>query len=278
MHAFTLPAVNGYRPVFWHVDLSAIIYRILTTPGVAESLVFEPEHADHPTELWHGLIWRQSPLFTINFIQHNAYTYKLGANVVVKSPAYRNERGQLIQAVCEIGQLAAIYWIRDTVRSMDGSMLHTQRQVLDIRMYCSSRTHGSSSNNVHELYLTDRMMSAVHIDQLVCEVEVLPRATFDKLSRAGRIGDQLHGHLRFYFCTYFQCSDGSKMPIEQARILPSRKWEHPPQPPAGMKVKRIFLSMFYDGFGAFNRSNRWKTHQYITHMHTTDVARAWDIE
>jgi hypothetical protein len=41
--------------------------------------------------------------------------------------------------------------------------------------------------------------------------------------------------------------------VETARILPSRLWEHPKPPPIGMKVKIIFLDLYLDSYGAFNR-------------------------
>lgn len=300
---------RGYQPYFWHVDLSEIIYRVLCNPLLADKLVFLPSASDHPRELYHGDMWRQSPFFTVDSVtirsssNNRRLTFTLGDDVRYRIPAYSADRRDYDEEE-GIGQLAAIYLPTEHDKryshcTRDSTQLPPPQWLVDIRRYnYPERGQGDEQ----ELYLTDNLKIGLDAEFLEERVDVFmsneteeemagamdrrsrsmlagQAKCYQRIEAAMRTGDMSEESARrkYYWSRYFEFPPPVRRPraageeqtnwgvVRDARQLPSVQWKTMrPKLPTGdalkdkysgrdMRIFRIFLSLYYDAYGAFSR-------------------------
>lgn len=305
-HALPLPRISkfhetdkdhGYNPVFYHVDLTEIIFRVLSNPSTADELTYYPSYSATPSEFFHGDLWKQSPLFTMSYIDSTSCVdehgtplrFHLGDDVMFELPSADGdeEDGAHDHINFGWGQLAAIYLAKDQCQyDVDGSAL---QWLIDIRLYKRPREF-TGGDDRQCLYLTDDMVTGllpqwlcrrvkVHMGYVLTDAEreegkATSNAQLDCITdieadvAAGV--PQHEAELRYFWCVWFKFPSDEKEPEDRfkdvrcSRILPSRQFVHPQLPQGAdrldrfsgkeMRILRIFLSLFYDAYGAFNRT------------------------
>jgi hypothetical protein len=203
----TLPIRDGYAPEVWHFDLLELLQRRLTTPSFLAKCVWEPRLTAQSSELWHGALFRQSPLFTFaRFVADDGSVFPLGCDVALTDG--------------RVGQLASL------------ALDEKDHPAAEIRLYVQEEAR--------ELVLTDDL-AAIDPSNMNHAIEVHREAKFRTLSQRAQAAD--------YWCEQYE-RKGVRQSVDKAPVLPSRSIPFPDPPPDNLKVKRVMLDVYLDGYPA----------------------------
>jgi hypothetical protein len=230
VHTTELQTADGKKKAVPRHALRDVIKRCLQTKDNLAQMVFRPSVGKWSKEFWHGSLWRSSPLFTRFSFHTDRCKFHLGDYVVF---GHDQNRGRVVTSY-------------------------------------EDETSEEWRLGVMPLHLVGgRELLASYDEEIsICQEDVI--ATFE-CGRTSECGS--------WFCSKaaranggnVQLSDLPQHPSDQLSREDRDRLEEATQlaNSRGTRILRIFLCIFYDGFGAFNKI------YHKVHMHTPAPSLFW---
>ena len=236
-------------------SLFDVIKRLLQYPGNFERMKFHAIHqTDFSKEMWHGSIFRESPLYTFPKCSNSCGSYSIGDSVAYEDTSASGETGQRlgrIVAICAVDPGDAKYTElckRMTIGEALNDLRATKQLMVYIRPYLQSDTDHSSElildmENSVELLDLEKLKRTVRVGRDPSELDL---ACDNDPEHSGQS----------YFCNMARKSDGHGghmivtrplLPIEAFGLNPSAL-DHPVLP-----TLRLFILHYFDEFGTYNK-------------------------
>ncbi|PKY26618.1 hypothetical protein RhiirB3_389688 [Rhizophagus irregularis] len=206
------------------------IERLLNNPLIYPKLYFGPGvETSERSELWHGQVWKESPLFGETEYRIGNVLYKAGDFVLYYTKEMTEQR---------LGQINGIVIPKENSKQ---HLLYIQKIIYyeDLPGNIKSFNRQNQSNNHNTVWLTEKR-EIISVDDIITHVNIWLEDLPEPVNYDYRIKEILYTH-----------NNQQKIrQIQKRHRLPCYSFQKPP----GLRHLKFFVDLYFDDFGAFGKS------------------------